>query len=356
MPDVVVAGASLSGLVAAWKLAEGGADVAIHEARPHWGSGPSGQQIGLVDSCLHEHPWRTAASLGTSDAAELFRFAHRGLDLLESWGHLDRCGLPWIPMDDREAPQMAQSAEVLNAMGLPAEVRDGDWGRPVLFLPRDGRIKPMALLDWLVEQAVASGVQLHLDSAVRLADNEGDALVLARDTGDPVRTEVLVTAAGWQSAAVDPILAPVLGTVREQAQERQSSLTSSARAGQGWTWWSGDGTTLRIGGCRWATPHMEVGETKARTSDRVQERISAFAEGPLQQTASIDRQWGWIACTTRDGLPLIGPVAGSARRVLCTGFHGSLALSAAAGAAIAQGLLTGQHGVPERLSPRTRCM
>lgn len=356
MPDVVVAGASVAGLVAAWKLAEGGADVEVHEAAERWGMGPSGQQIGLVDSCLNEHPWRTVSSLGRPDAEALFRFAHRGLDLLDTWGHLDRCGLPWIPMDDREGPQVQQSVEILNELGLPAEVRDAGWDRPVLYLPRDGRTRPMALLDWLASQATTAGARICLNSSVRLSNNEGDALVLSRGESAPVRTEVLITASGWRSAQVDPILAPALGTVREQAQERPSTLTSCARAGQGWTWWSGDGTTLRIGGCRWATPHMEVGETEPTLTDDVQKRISAFAEGPLRQNDDVGRRWSWIVCTTRDGLPFVGPVAGSARRVLCTGFQGSLALGAAAGASVAMGLLTGKHGVPERLSPRTRCM
>ena len=77
--------------------------------------------------------------------------------------------------------------------------------------------------------------------------------------------------------------------VREQAQERKSSLKSAARAGQGWTWWSGDGTTLRVGGCRWATPHMEVGETEAqRDGGHTESTVTAQLEGALSSVGAGD--------------------------------------------------------------------
>ena len=106
-----------------------------------------------------------------------------------------------------------------------------------------------------------------------------------------------------------------------------------------------------FGGARWATPHLEVGETDDdAVSAAVEEKLAAFARRhfPALAGAPIRRRWSGIMAMTCDGLPFVGPLPGGSRALACAGFGGrGLSLAVASGRAVAEGLLTGRApGLP----------
>ncbi len=161
-----------------------------------------------------------------------------------------------------------------------------------------------------------------------------------------VRAAVVILAAGWASKDLDPFLGDKLYPVRSQLLTLPvppGRLQRACDAQYGHTFWRQDGAVLVIGGCRWATPHMEAGETDDTvTVERIESRILGFVQQhfpdiPAQTAAS---RWSGIMAFSCDGLPLIGPIPGRPRFVACAGFGSAqLGLGVRAGQVVAQGLL-----------------
>ena len=112
-----------------------------------------------------------------------------------------------------------------------------------------------------------------------------------------------------------------------------------------------------ISGCRWATPHLEMGETDDTViSEAVDARLSGFLHQhwPALSQASVTHRWTAIMTLTCDGLPSLGPLPGRPRIISCGGFGAygaSFALRAAQ--AVVDGIMTGESpGVPECFTTR----
>jgi len=106
-----------------------------------------------------------------------------------------------------------------------------------------------------------------------------------------------------------------------------------------------------VSGCRWASPHLEVGETDVLGDgpvvQRVRERIEAFLRDRLQVDAPVDAAGARVFANSPDGLPIIGPIPGDRRTIVAAGFGPShVAWSVAAAHAIADGILEGGGSVP----------
>ncbi|MEZ4238476.1 MAG: FAD-dependent oxidoreductase [Myxococcota bacterium] len=160
--------------------------------------------------------------------------------------------------------------------------------------------------------------------------------------GGVLRCEVVVWADG--TAHAEPALASLVWPVREQARVVGLSRPLPAlvgRAGHGWTGFRGlgDGRAV-VTGCRWATPHLEVGEREPVVVPVVQERLLGFAQAHLPVDGAEGPQWAWITAHSCDGLPLVGPIPGDPRRLVCAGFGGQAwGLGPAAAALLVDGLV-----------------
>jgi glycine/D-amino acid oxidase-like deaminating enzyme len=98
---------------------------------------------------------------------------------------------------------------------------------------------------------------------------------------------------------------------------------------------------------------MGVGLVEPLPPDlRVQGRIEAQLRRHLPAARAILTRWVWLDTHTCDGLPIVGPLPGSARRIACTGFCGNdWGLATAAASAIAHGLLgKGEPDIPRVLA------
>ena len=336
--DVLVVGGGVAGLSTARCLAEGGASVLVAEAGTV-GAGASGQGGGQVLSGLVEAPHRILDALGRRDAQVLYDLGQASARALDGWGLFEERGGWWIALDDREAQTLPRSASALGIVGIEVHAdRHPTLDRPGLRLPGEGAVASGAIAA-LVRAVESAGGTIAEDTRVdRIDDRRG---CLEAILGDEVlATEIVVYAAGATAAHLEGFFADTVTPVREQALSCAGPAVPSGRGGHGYTWWRNRDGALWVGGCRWATPHLEVGQTEAVVVDRIQDRIEAFAAGLIGSDPEVDRRWAWIEAHTCDGLPLIGPLPGAPRRVACLGFGGNdWGLAPAAAQSIADGLL-----------------
>lgn len=363
--DVVVVGGGLAGVSAAWFLADAGAEVVLCEALPAVGLRHSGRTLGLVDNALLEHPHRTVKALGDERAAALFRLAETNADLLDEAGLLDRCGSLWAALDKREPDEIDASVADLERLGFPAERVDDVDRRtggynfgPGLWRPTGGRIDPLTSVNALAAAAEQNGAVLVGNAEVdRIHDGDDGPEVHIGDR--VVRAEVVIVAAGWASGALEPALDGRLHPVREQSLMTAPIFAYyplSGRAGHGYTSFRQleDGH-LVVSGCRWATPHLETGETDDTVIvDRIQAKLDAFFRFHFpagEETPVIDR-WARVFAQSVDGLPFVGPLPGSPQRLALCGFGAygaSFAVAAAKG--LVDGVLLGERALPADFDP-----
>ena len=98
---------------------------------------------------------------------------------------------------------------------------------------------------------------------------------------------------------------------------------------------------------RWA-----AGETdRAARAPAVDKKIDTVIRPLLPQTidAPVTHRWSAIMTFSCDGLPIVGPIPGRPRQLVCTGWGDRpWACAPGAAAAVAEGLLTGR---PKDLPP-----
>ena len=349
--DVLVLGAGVAGISIALGLAERGASVVVVDPDDPR-EGASGRAAGLVHTGLSEHPARLREALGPVAGPAFYALARRSVALLGDL--VTPADQLWFATDDREEGLLDTSVAALAAFGFDARRVGADTlaerglagTRPGFVLAGDGLVEPRRALDVLLARARAAGARFCRGRASAVRE---DAAGLVAIVGEHrLRAEVVVYAAGPGAAALDPFFGDKIWPVREQALRITAALPVMAgRAGYGWTWFRPmPGGTL-VGGCRWATPHLEVGETEPVPTEQVQGRIEAFARRHVSADAPIDARWAWIETHSCDGLPIVGPLPGQVRRIACTAFCGNdWGLGPACAALVVDGLLGGPAETP----------
>ncbi len=340
--DVVVIGGGLAGLAVASFL--GSVDTLVLEARSHLADGFSGRGPGLVLEGLADAPGRLVAALGDAQARELFQFCRENATLLGSAFHP---GLLRYAMGQTEIGGLGDDMAALDRLGIPTY--SGDGGTLALGPARDqgteGWVEPLELVRGLLPVPFRTGAR------VDAIEESGDRFAVRSSRGT-VLAETVVLAGGHSLGAIEPWLAGKVFPVRMQMVAiTRASPAFSAQFGHLYGRPYAGGAV--VGGARWATPHLEEGETDDTVVEaHVHERLVAFVREWFPG-ADVTHAWSTIATHACDGLPIVGPIPGRGRVVACTGWGGldhSFALRAAR--AVADGILTGKAaGVPRAFSP-----
>ena len=364
--DVAVVGGGLAGLGAAALLAEGGARVVLLEARPRLGQGLLAREAGLVALGHGEAPARLEAAIGAERVGQIARFCHENLAMLEELGCLTRGGVLHAARSAREAEALPADLAALERAGVKAEAWDGATierrmgvvGLPGgLFLPEEGWIDPPALVAALADRARRAGALLFTNSRVGPIE-EGPTLHLGARR---LQAELVVLAGGHPLTTLDAWfedkLLPVRTQLRATGQGAIAPWSHGLRLQLGYSFvrTTADGRAI-VGGCRWATPHLEAGETdEGRISPLVDQRLAELIAAHLPALARLDfpLRWSGIQTHTCDRLPIIGPLPGRPRLLAAVGFEdrdASMGLRAAR--ALADGILSGHaSGLPEGFAP-----
>jgi glycine/D-amino acid oxidase-like deaminating enzyme len=295
--DVQVHGAGWAGLAIARGLADAGVAVRVVDPRGALG-GASGASLGVALPTHPEHPHRLAAALGDARAAELVAFIRAGFDALPG---LSRVGVRWRasgPEADEVAPALAACARI----GLPAHPTPDGY-----HLDAGGQVDLAALAD-----ALAFPVHATPELA------EVDVYATGPATPDAWLADKLMPVR-WQKMLFegDPLPAPIVS--------RHATV-----------YWCGG---VEAAGARWATPHMEVGETDPTPNPRVTAVLERLTREELGVGAIRGVRAG-IVGESCDGLPIVGPIPGRPREVACLGFGGNgLAYALPCARAVVDGLL-----------------
>jgi glycine oxidase len=363
--DVVIVGAGLGGLGAALALAQGGAKVVVLDARRPGEDGFS-RGVGLALIGTEEHPHHLAGGLGVERAAEYVAFTRRSVAALAALGSVNPGPTLRIAFGEREEGDLLAGDELADALGLDRVVWSQDQVAGLLRGPAPGaarasegdlHVNPAACMRRLREAAISAGVVLWHDTPALTVEDDADGVVVLAEGGLIARASLLVYAAGWATTGLEPWLWDKLSPVRTRHMAAAPSpgapqLGATAQYGHLNLSAGADGA-LCWAGLRWATPHLEVGETdEAAPTPAIDARLDAVRARSLAAFGPKVSAWSVVHTHTCDNLPLVGPLPGQPRRVLCLGFRdqqGALALES--GRAIARGILGEDPALPSFLSP-----
>lgn len=358
--DVVVVGGGLVGLAMAMNVAEAGASVVLLEARTRLASGMSGRTAGLGLVGIGDNPHRLRQAIGHHAAEEIIRFSCENLDCLDALGVLERTG-GIATSKGGEMAEIPLTVEAAQAMGVPCELWSAEQVNAALgtvglgpgrFTPAEGLVDPIALCGTLADRAQAAGAVLVTNATVAQTSDRMDGVRVHLADGRFIDSDMVVLASGWRLRDLDPWLGDKLYPVRTQMLTLPGLANPpryAATAQYGYAYWRSVSNRLLVGGCRWATPHLETGETDDTTAVPVVEsRILGFMENhyPGHDRTVLER-WTGIMTFSCDLLPLMGPIPGRPRFVVCTGFSGcQTALAVRAAQAVTEGIVTGRAQVP----------
>ncbi len=370
--DVAVIGAGPAGLCLAVLLAEAGVNVAVLEAHTALGSGAFGRGTGTALGWLLDHPHRLLASLGDTEGRRFLAFVDRSLalarDLLEPSDGWHPDGALVVPGWEEEIPEVQAGLE---ASGLAAtltrtvqQVRD-QQGLSIIgdarFVPGGARFHPVRALTALGRRATCAGATIVPGCEVSEIDASGGAPSLRTSRGT-LRAELVVIAGGTGSLGLDPLSSSFALPLWQHALEvalpaapAPEQLVLAGGHGQIRVRSMPDGHWL-VGGLRTESATLG-GPSRASLRRLMLAFVGSLAGTPAPGERQIVRAWAAPCAHTRDVLPLVGPVPGKVRVLLCTGFNGHDAeLAFGAARAVSQGILHGRaEAVPRCLDPR-RCL
>jgi len=358
--EVLILGASLAGLSCAHLLAEAGVNVVVVDANASLGQCAVGRSAGLANLGLCEHPGQLVDAIGMDDAQALFELSAKSLRLLNDHADWFSKGEIACASMDREDQAIVRSAGCLNTMGIENRLVEKNplWtilGCNLFEMGRDqplgGSLNPRLLLQTLAQKAEAAGAHLQLGFESLRISRSGSALLLQGVQGQCL-AELVVFANGWRGPNSDSWFAEKVFPVRAQHCWRpgRSALRKAGRTQHGYLTWGPTPDGVVVSGCRWGSPHMEVGETEDVLNPKISEHLAKFVHKFSQESGGNLVEWTSIMDFSCDGIPLLGPLPGQARKIACVGFGGQdLGLALGCAEAVVEGILHGRAPlIPKR--------
>jgi glycine/D-amino acid oxidase-like deaminating enzyme len=352
--QVAIIGGGLTGLAVASGLRDASVDVHLFEASPQVGSGMATCGLGIATTLLMDPPTRLIAAVGLSRATEILAFSTQGV---AAWGDaLTRSGVAYASKGDGEAAECEANLEALERLGIAARPWEDTASTglgPGWHMPNDG------VLDLgSVTASLSQGLSLSTHSRVVKIEDDGLDLAVLCEGGQRTLADLVIMTGGaqvtgWAADKFHPVRHQVLATAPTTPcipvpMHIQYGYTSIRQLDQG---------QVLISGCRWASPHLEMGETDAaHIQPNVDAKLTQFLHSHWPRLCSVPltHRYSAIMSFSCDGLPIIGPQPGRSRIISCGGFGAfSPSLTLRAAHAVVEGVTTGEStGVPECFSTR----
>ena len=205
---VAIVGAGITGLSVALQLAEGGAEVVVHE-RTGVAAEASGVQPGGV-----RQQWSTRVNcLLARESAAFYRDVAERLEA-RTEPVLEPCGYVFLAHSAARRKGLAADVALQNELGIPSELLEPEDVAALLpgidasdvtaasFCQEDGYFdQPQAVVEAFAEACRRRGVAIEHSTVVRLVERP-DGWTLERQGGDAVAADAVVVAAGYDAPSL----------------------------------------------------------------------------------------------------------------------------------------------------------
>jgi glycine/D-amino acid oxidase-like deaminating enzyme len=317
--DVLVIGGGITGVSLLHHLAKRGIEAVLVE-RHHLAAGASGRNAGFLLAGVADCYAEAVRTFGRSAARDIwFMTMENHLEEIQAVaGHevgYRRSGSAVLASGEREAAQLAESAELMHADGL-----DCSWDGALLTNPADGEVTPSLLVGAFARQAAPGSVREGVEVTAIETGHDG-AVVHAGDAECRAGCVILATNAYTPQllpqVAIQPRRAQMLASEPEAARLCEQPTYSHF----GYRYWRqlASGEVL-IGGWRDTAYNTEVGYDEQPTAP-----IQSHLEAKLREMgaeSAVTHRWAGTMGFTESGLPLVGPVAGMPNVYVCAGYNG----------------------------------
>ncbi len=334
--DVILIGATLPSLWLAVEIAKHGFSVSILENRSHIAQAQELRQLGMIQTGLLDNHWRIAQGLGEHVAQEIYRSCNRGVSIIKSLTPTRAKG--WmLSRDKREEEELHKLHTLYQKWGvqtsiIPSHILKDLFSaqhiRTGIQLPNEGCINPTQLTDTLCEKMREASIPLCCSADIQSIENHNGGVRVRHQHGT-TDAEILIYMQHDRLQKIEPFFSSTLHSVRMQsiAYTRTTPfIPHSCTAQYGYINWRDEGNIRFLSGCRWATPHLEQGESDdSVTVLSIEEALIRTAKQCFsEENINILHRWSMIERKSCDGLPLVGPLPGRDHIIACTAFHGRL--------------------------------
>jgi gamma-glutamylputrescine oxidase len=348
--DVAIVGAGVTGCSAAFRLAQAGLRVRVHEARAV-AEGASGRNGGFASRGGAARYDVARKTYGPERAAAYWLWTEQALGRMVEIGGdaLRRSGSYRLAADEEDREGIRLEYEALRDDGFETEWLDDVAGgaagrfRGAISTPGDCSLHPARFARRLAGLAARAGAE------IRERDPVADVAALDAD-------RVLIATDGYGHGLV-PELAdhiwPTRGQVITSEPLERILYDRPHAARRGFDYWQQlPNGRIVLGGFRDVAIDAELTDVE-ETTPTIQSSLDSFLRELAGAEVQVTHRWAGIFGLTRDLLPLVGPVPGRDGRVWVAGGysgHGNV-LGFACGELVADALLERPSPQLELLDP-----
>jgi len=359
--DIVIIGAGLAGLSAAWWLNKLDSSLTIYILdKGTVGSGASGRNAGFITCGSTEHFSRMLSAYGENKAEEIWKFTeynHRlildkfGKEVLERDCQYRNKGSWTLASTDHEVGVIKSTVSLLQGRGVNVEWKDSIFEGAEGFLggayySDDGEIHPLRWLWKMFFDCDNSRVNLLENREVFEIEEDNNGLLI-NATSAKIKTQAIVLCtnawAGELFSWLGDKIAPTRGQIIVTEPVGQFMEPSYCSFVLDYFRQLVDGSVL-IGGFRNADVEKEVGLTD-EINPLIHSKLENFLHThfPLLRKKRITHRWSGVMGFAVDGYPMVGSLPEDPRIFYNVGFtaHG-LGFTFATGELVAKLILEGQ--------------
>ena len=361
--DVIVVGGGIAGTSAAYHLARAGVQVVLME-RGSIGGGATAAAVGVLSPPLRQPFHETVHCLGRDIATELWQIAARSIhglaQLLWDLGKTQEAGLDlsggYVLAEPHTNHQVRLAYEALSRNRLAvdwlssAEVRRLCGGRGFTggyWIEGGGSLNPGAATTILAQAAESEGACVIENVDLIGRDSAPDAIICRAD-GASTKCAAVVYATHIDSGRFSDVVREEIVPIR--AQGLTTEPVPEVFHGSFSTDWklnawrqASDGRIL-MSGWRHDAWDRAYGHRQPARDERLQGDINRWFEAsfPTLAPLHVKDRWSGVFGWTADFLPMVGPIPGSSREFVITGFSGGgIPLAFECGRSIAQSVVRG---------------